>query len=88
MTLASLAQQFNISAGYVSKFFKENTDESFSKYMIEQKFTYASEALIKFPNRSITDIANELGYFDSAYFSRQFKAHYGVTPVQYRKMNH
>ena len=36
--------------------------------MIEQKFTYASEALIKFPNRSITDIANELGYFDSAYF--------------------
>ena len=39
--------------------------------MIEQKFTYASEALIKFPNRSITDIANELGYFDSAYFSRQ-----------------
>ena len=88
ISLASVAQQFNISAGYLSKFFKENTDESFSKYMIEQKFTYASEALIKFPNRSITDIANELGYFDSAYFSRQFKAHYGVTPVQYRKMNH
>lgn len=41
ISLASVAQQFNISAGYLSKFFKENTDESFSKYMIEQKFTYA-----------------------------------------------
>ncbi len=57
--------------------------------MIEQKFTYASEALIKFPNRSITDIANELGYFDSAYFSRQFEAPFTELPLySIRKINH
>lgn len=88
ISLASVAQKFNISAGYLSKFFKENTSESFSKYMIEKKFSYAAQMLLVSPNRSITDIANDLGYFDTAYFSRQFKAHYGVTPVQYRKMNH
>lgn len=88
ISLASVAQKFNISAGYLSKFFKENTSEAFSKYVIEQKFNYAAHSLTETPNRSITEIANELGYFDSAYFSRQFKAHYGVTPVQYRKINH
>lgn len=87
LSLVSVAQHFNISSGYLSKFFKENTGCSFSKYVIEKKFAYAAELLVSEPKLSVSEIAETLGYFDSAYFSRQFKARYGVTPVQYRK-NH
>lgn len=87
ISLSSVAQQFNISVGYLSKFFKENSGQSFSKYIIEKKFARAAQVLIENPEKSVNDIANDFGYFDTAYFSRQFKAHHGVTPVQYRKLN-
>lgn len=87
VSLSSIAQHFNLSVGYLSKFFKENTGVPFSKYIIEKKFSHAAIMLIEHPERTVADIANEFGYFDTAYFSRQFKAHYGVTPVQYRKAN-
>ena len=87
ISLATVAQQFNISTGYLSKFFKEYTSESFSKYVVEKKFNYAAYMLVEHPDMAIADISNSLGYFDTAYFSRLFKTHHGVTPVQYRKMN-
>jgi AraC family transcriptional regulator, positive regulator of tynA and feaB len=35
-------------------------------------------------HRKITDIAFDLGFSDYATFSRLFKAHYGITPSEYR----
>ncbi len=87
ISLASVAQNFNISAGYLSKFFKDNTGNSFSKYIIEKKFEYAAKMLLEHPEKPVKEIAGEVGYFDTAYFSKQFKATFGVTPVQYRKVH-
>lgn len=87
ISLVSVAQHFDLSSGYLSKFFKENASTSFSKFVIEKKFEYAATMLTANPKMPISEIAESLGYFDSAYFSRQFKAHYGITPIQYRK-NH
>lgn len=87
LSLVGVAQHFNLSAGYLSKFFKENTDTSFAKYIIEKKFSYAAQEFVHSPQKSVAEIAEELGYFDSAYFSRQFKSRYGMTPMQYRKNN-
>lgn len=87
ISLSSIAQHFNISVGYLSKFFKENAGQPFSKYIIEKKFACAAQMLIECPEKSVNDIANDFGYFDTAYFSRQFKSHHGVTPTQYRKLN-
>jgi AraC family transcriptional regulator len=36
-------------------------------------------------DKNMTDIAYELGYTDSAVFSRAFKNYYGVSPREYRK---
>ncbi|WDQ16312.1 helix-turn-helix domain-containing protein [Rhodopirellula sp. P2] len=33
----------------------------------------------------ITDIAFEVGFSDSNYFSRQFRTHLGLSPREYRK---
>lgn len=37
------------------------------------------------PDKNMTDIAYELGFTDSAIFSRAFKNYYGISPKEYRE---
>ncbi len=41
--------------------------------------------LLADPTRSITSIAEELGYFSAEHFSTAFRAYYDVSPREYRK---
>ena len=38
------------------------------------------------PQDSLADIAGSLGYCDASAFTKQFKAHFGMTPSRYREM--
>ena len=38
-------------------------------------------------NNSIREISEELGFVRTSYFSRVFKNHTGLSPLQYRQMN-
>ena len=40
--------------------------------------------LLADPAKSVTDVAFEVGYHDSGYFSRAFKQETGVSPKQFR----
>ena len=40
--------------------------------------------LLANPNLRIDEIAAQLGYVDSSYFTRVFKKHVGMSPRQYR----
>ena len=44
-------------------------------------------SLLRRTNQSITEIAFEVGFTDSNYFTRQFNKLIGLTPSQYRKQN-
>ena len=44
--------------------------------------------LLTTTDRSITDIAFDVGFNDSNYFSRQFRKTLGVTPRAFRKQRH
>jgi AraC family transcriptional regulator, transcriptional activator of pobA len=39
---------------------------------------------LSFTDRSVTEIADDLGYFDSSFFAKQFKAETGVSPSGFR----
>ena len=43
--------------------------------------------LLESANMTIGEIADELHFYDAAYFCRTFRAHYGVTPRQYAQHN-
>ena len=38
------------------------------------------------PELSISDVADRVGFSDSNYFCRQFRARYNVSPQKYRKL--
>lgn len=55
-----------------------------SAYILERRLARAAERLGAYREASITDIAFELGFNDSAYFTRCFRQHFGVAPREWR----
>ncbi len=53
-------------------------------YLIRVRISHAAE-LLRNKELSITDVAFELNYEDSSYFTRQFQTIMGMTPKEYRR---
>jgi two-component system, response regulator YesN len=82
--LYKVSSQFNISEGYLSHFFKEQTEENFTDYVEKIRMAHAVE-LLKDKNISINDIAERVGYNSVQSFRRAFKRIKGVSPSLMRE---
>jgi len=69
------------------KIFKQATGLSPIEYIIRLRISFAAELLSENHNMSITDVALETGFDDSAYFSKKFKEIMGSPPITYQR-NH
>ena len=58
-----------------------------SAYILSLRINKAKKLLAR-ENISITQVADECGFYDLPYFSRTFKKQTGVTPSQYRRLPH
>ncbi len=81
-TLAEMAAFFGYSQGYLSRVIHENTGKTYNQIVTELQMEKAVE-LLREGNKSITEIAQEVGCFDSSHFNKKFKAVYGKSPGQY-----
>lgn len=86
ITLEEVAEQLGISAGYFSRIFSSETQETFSNYVIRRRIEYAQE-LIMTTNYKFYEIAEMCGFSSPVHFNNTFKKLCGVTPNQYRKKN-
>lgn len=82
-SLLDLAEEFFVSPTYLSKRFKEKTGGNISQYIENLKMEHAKTMLIV-SEVPVTEIALEVGYMDSNYFSRVFKKATGMTPRDFR----
>ncbi|WP_431027750.1 AraC family transcriptional regulator [Lysinibacillus sp. LZ02] len=85
ITLEEVAETVQLTPNYFSNAFKKVTKHSFIEYITNLRIQRAKELLLKL-NLSISDVSNQIGYYDSRYFSRVFKNIVGKTPSQYRNM--
>lgn len=83
ITLTELSQHFNVSNGYLSKLFLDYVGENFTDYLNMIRVNKAKE-LLKTTGKKIYQIADEIGFNDSFYFSSWFKKIVGVSPTTYR----
>ncbi|MCM1490845.1 MAG: AraC family transcriptional regulator [Muribaculum sp.] len=74
----------NISYSRLSELCKSYTGKSIQQMIIE-RVILESNRLLKFSELTVKEISSKLGYEDTAYFSRLYKAKTGKTPVEYRK---
>lgn len=84
VNLESLAQHFNLSEGYISRFIKRETGYSFSQLLRDIKMREAAKLLIS-TKMSIEEIIDKVGYTDMSHFYKNFKKIFGVTPAEYRQ---
>jgi AraC-like DNA-binding protein len=85
LSLKSLADRVNIRPHHLSQILNEKLHKTFYDYVNEQRIEYAKQALLKEPERPITDIAFESGYNSKNSFYNSFKRHTGMIPSEYRR---
>ena len=81
------AQQLNISTAYLNECVKSATGHSAS-YHIQQRVALEAKRLLYHSDKSVKEIATELGYDDYPYFSRLFTKVAGMTALAFRNKNH
>ncbi|MBU3113869.1 helix-turn-helix domain-containing protein [Clostridium lacusfryxellense] len=84
LCLYKVSSEFNLSEGYFSHLFKEQTDINFTDYLEKIRLNNAN-ILLKGQRLSINEIAQKVGYNSAQSFRRAFKRLYGVSPTDVRK---
>lgn len=84
ISFQELALKFGFSAEYLGKIFKKHSGLTLSKYLTRLRMNEAKRLLLSQPNLEIQKIGELVGYRDSFYFSRAFKAYTGIQPSEYR----
>ena len=75
--------RLNYSSSHMRKLCNEWLGVTYNEYLLHKKFRKAMYA-INYENQSLTEIAHNLDFYDSAHFTRTFKRFAGMTPKAYR----
>ena len=83
---AAYAQKLNLSTPYLNECVKNTTGYSVSHH-IQQRIILEAKRLLYHSDKSVKQIATELGYDDYPYFSRLFTKATGMAALAFRNKN-
>ena len=83
LTVKYCASELCLSPNYFGDLIKKETGRTAQEY-IQQKIISLSKERILDPNKSISQVAYELGFLYPQHFTRVFKKAVGMTPNEYR----
>ena len=86
LSAAALAKRLGITPRYVHMLF-ETEGTTFSQFVRARRLMMARRLLAdpRYDQRTITDIAYEVGFGDLSYFNRAFRRRFGITPSDVRR---
>jgi AraC-type DNA-binding domain-containing proteins len=85
-SVADFAKELNLSAGYFGDLIKKETGQSAQEYIQAKVIDVAKERIFNV-DKSISEVAYELGFKYPQHFTRLFKQKTGMTPNEYRNLN-
>lgn len=85
LTLESLANIAHFSQYHFHRIFKGIVGESLCKYIQRIRIEKAAHSLKYHKNKSVTEIALDCGFNNSASFARIFKEHFNMSATTWRK---
>ena len=86
ITVEEVAEHLQIDRSTLSKKFKRELGFNISSYIMRRKLEEA-KSLLRFSDRTISEISEYLCFSSQSYFQNVFKKQYGVTPKKYRANN-
>ncbi|WP_020619701.1 response regulator transcription factor [Paenibacillus daejeonensis] len=85
LSLKSLGKEYKIHPVYLGQLFHKEMKESFTEYLNKYRIDTA-KMLLRSSNSKVQEIAQEVGYWETGYFYKQFKKYVGVSPMDYREL--
>ena len=84
VSLSVLAEEFHLSAQYISQLFKNEIGVGFLTYLTNIRMERAKQLLLS-TSLSIAEVSERSGYGDYRVFTKVFKKSEGITPSQYQR---
>jgi len=85
-SVAYCASELNLSSNYFGDLIKKETGKTAQEYIQSKVIDVAKEKIFD-QSKSISQIANELGFKYPQHFTRLFKQRVGQSPNEYRSLN-
>ena len=83
LSLSILASIAGMSPHYFAELFKKSTGETIHAFVLNRRIDSA-KARLSDPERSIIDVALDVGFQNSSHFARVFRKMVGTTPSQFQ----
>jgi AraC-like DNA-binding protein len=85
-SVAYCADELNLSPNYFGDLIKKETGKSAQEYIQSKVIEVAKERIFSI-DKSISEVAYDLGFKYPQHFTRLFKQKTGMTPVEYKHLN-
>lgn len=83
--VGDIAANVGVTADYLTRIVKNEMGVSPKNYIISQKLAFAERDLSN--GKSVAEVAEEYSFCDQFQFSKIFKKYYGISPMDYLKLN-
>lgn len=83
-SIASLSEKLHFSESYLSNVFKKQYDTTIGTYINKLRMEKAKELLLQ-PGAKVSQVAAQVGFDDTDYFTKRFRQYTGLTPTEYRR---
>lgn len=84
LSVEKIAEVSGVSVTRLNELFKMKLNMTVGKFLTNQRMVYA-EKLLRTEEMNITQVGEAVGYNSTAYFSKAFRKHFGVSPIEYRQ---
>lgn len=83
-SIEQIAERLSVSQRYLSDTLKKETGKTSTEHLQLHLIDEAKNVLLE-PNKTVAEVAYELGFEYPQYFSRLFKKKEGISPTEYRE---
>jgi AraC-like DNA-binding protein len=83
LTMDQMADCLKVSPATCNRLFRKSLGKPFKAFLLEVRISHACKLLLE-TDANIISIAHDCGFFNLSNFNRQFKAHKGKTPREFR----
>ncbi|THF82155.1 response regulator [Cohnella fermenti] len=87
IALTTLAEQFGLSPGYLSRLIRAETGINFVDLVVKARIE-AAKRLLREPRHKVNEVGEMVGYKEYAYFYQVFKKVEGISPKEYKNGGH
>jgi two-component system, response regulator YesN len=85
LDLAVLSEEIRLSPYYLGSLFKKRVGKSFSQYLAEYRLD-AARRMLREEGAKLCDLSDAIGIHSPSYFSALFKKRFGISPIEYRRI--